>query len=225
MLLLSPLATAQTLRAGMAGGGDGVRQQADLAMLQGYRALLAQIAAQSGIHFELAAYPPQRLDQLFQLARLDVEVGVNPGWRSLSPVAGFYTLPIGELEFVLCRAPVARGEARNGRLGVPAGLRYPQLDSLFLSRQWQRQDAADEAELLDQLRLGKVQAVVLERGRAEYWSGAAASVGCQPGESAGSVPVMLRLHPQYRGLLPRLNQAIQALGNQGKLRPLFHSGK
>ena len=52
--------------------------------------------------------------------------------------------------------------------------------------------------------------------RIERYRGAL--LGLAAGDAVGSVPVMLRLHPQYRQLLPQLDKAIQQLQDNGKLR-------
>ncbi|QEL57664.1 substrate-binding periplasmic protein [Chromobacterium paludis] len=227
-LMWQPAGAQQVLRAGVANDtSEPLRQAGGDGALQAYRAALALIARQSGIRFQLDYYPTQRLEQLFQIGRLDVEVGVNPAWRTLSPVAGFYTQPIGEVEFQLClppgkkRQPVTLAEMKGWTVGTLAGMHYPLLEPAFQSQRIKRDVSTSEDELLDKLRLGQVQAVALERGRAWYWNHRIEGSRCQLSESAGRLPVMLRLHPQYRDLLPRLNQAIQTLNSQGKLKPLF----
>ncbi|WP_199181208.1 transporter substrate-binding domain-containing protein, partial [Chromobacterium alticapitis] len=112
-------------------------------------------------------------------------------------------------------------DMKGWTVGTLAGLRYPLLEPAFQTRRLKRDVSSNEDELLDKLRHGQVQAVALERGRAQYWNERVEGSRCQPSESAGSLPVMLRLHPQRRDLLPKLNQAIQALNSQGKLKPLF----
>ncbi|WP_199181207.1 hypothetical protein, partial [Chromobacterium alticapitis] len=95
-----PALAQPALRAGVANdSSEPLRQAGEGGLLQSYREALALIAKQAGLRFQLDYYPTQRLEQLFQLGRLDVEVGVNPAWRALSPVAGFYTQAIGEVEF------------------------------------------------------------------------------------------------------------------------------
>ncbi|SUX29914.1 substrate-binding periplasmic protein [Chromobacterium vaccinii] len=229
MLLLCLPALAQpTLRAGLANdSGESLRANADDGLSLAYRDALALIARQSGVHFQLDYYPSQRLEQLFQVGKLDVEVGVNASWRALSPVAGFYTQPIADAEFVLClppdkgKRPATLASLKGGTIGTLLGQRFPSLESAFASRKLLRDGSANEDEMLDKLRQGRVQAVVLERRRAQYWSRRDEGGRCLPGESLGSLPVALRLHPRYRDLLPGLNQAIQQLHDQGRLRPLF----
>ncbi|MTD33350.1 hypothetical protein [Paludibacterium denitrificans] len=38
---------------------------------------------------------------------------------------------------------------------------------------------------------------------------------------AGSSPVMLRIHPQFRQLVPVLNRAIRQLNAEGRLKAIF----
>ncbi|MFB0826543.1 substrate-binding periplasmic protein [Chromobacterium violaceum] len=228
LLLCLPALAETTLRAGVANdSGESLRTTVDGGLALAYRDALALIAQQSGIRFQLDYYPSQRLEQLFQVGKLDVEVGVHPSWRALSPVAGFYTQPVADEEFVLClppgkgKRPAPLSSLKGGTIGTLLGQRYPSLEAAFGSRKLLRDGSANEDEMLDKLRQGRVQAVVLERRRAQYWSRRDEGGRCLPGESVGSLPVSLRLHPQYRELLPRLNQAIQQLNEQGRLRPLF----
>ena len=88
----------------------------DSTMASVYRDALEQISRLSGIRFDIEYFPAQRTQQLFEVGRLDVEVGVNPGWRALSPVGGFYSQPLGELGYQLCLRP-----SRTSHLSTLAG--------------------------------------------------------------------------------------------------------
>ncbi|WP_153010885.1 hypothetical protein, partial [Aquitalea magnusonii] len=110
--LLPAQAADITLRAGVVVDNAGPYNfTPDSPMAGIYREALEQIGKLSGVRFDIEYYPALRIQQLFEVARLDVEVGVNPAWRSLSPVGGFYTLPIGTLDYQLC------GRINNGRSG------------------------------------------------------------------------------------------------------------
>ncbi|WP_374424283.1 substrate-binding periplasmic protein [Chromobacterium sp.] len=227
LLLAAPApAAGLTLRAGVANDSFGPLFSAQDGVLAGqYRAALEQIGRLSGIRFELEYYPSSRLQQLFEVAKVDVEVGVNPSWRALSPVAGFYTKPIDVQALRLC---FAAGKRRKGALpaglsglsvGVLQGRVYPALEPGFASGQLKRMEAASEYDLLGGLRQGRMQAIVLSQRQLDtLLSHSPEAPPCVPGESVGSVPVMLRLHPQYRQLLPQLDKAIQQLQDSGKLR-------
>ncbi|UTH76517.1 transporter substrate-binding domain-containing protein [Chromobacterium sp. IIBBL 290-4] len=228
LLLCRPALAQETLRAGVAlDSSEPLSQSADASLTQRYREALAMITRQSGIRFQLDYYPSQRLEQLFVVGRLDVEVGVNPSWRALSPVSGFYTQTIGEVSYQLCLPPGGKprvagwADLKGKRIGLLAAQRLPQLEPVFQSQRLTADVAGNEEELLDRLRQGRIQAVVLEQSRAGYWARPAMGGRCQPGAMVASLPVMLRVHPQHRDLVPRLNQAIQNLSIQGKFKSLF----
>lgn len=227
LLLAAPAsAAALTLRAGVANDSFGPLYSAQDGVLAAqYRAALEQIGRLSGIRFELEYYPSSRLQQLFEVAKVDVEVGVNPSWRALSPVAGFYTKPIDVQALRLC---FAAGKRRKGALpaslsglsvGVLQGRLYPALEPGFAGGQLKRVEAASESDLLGGLRQGRMQAIVLSQRQLDaLLSRAPEAPACVAGDGVGSVPVMLRLHPQYRQLLPQLDKAILQLQDSGKLR-------
>lgn len=235
VLLAVPLVHAKpivTLRAGL--GVDNPEPYSyapDSPQANIYRAVLEQISKQSGIRFEVEYYPSQRIQQLFELAKLDVEVGVNPAWRVLSPVSGFYTEPIGNIEYMLCfrTGKWHRGahpdELRGLTIGTLSGQRFPSLDAAFTSGAIKRDVSANQGELLNRLRLGKTDAVIMDRHQVMYLQQQTGPHRCEPGETVGSTPVMLRLHPQYRQLLPVLNKAIQQLNAEGKLRLIYQQSR
>ncbi|OQS35989.1 hypothetical protein B0T40_11620 [Chromobacterium haemolyticum] len=219
-------AAAPSLRAGVANDSFGpLYSVQDGALATQYRAALELIGRHSGVRFELEYYPSSRLQQLFEVGKVDVEVGVNPAWRALSPVAGFYTRPIDVQTLRLC---FAAGKRRKGAtpaslnglsLGVLQGRTYPVLEPGFASGQLKRVEAASESDLLSGLRQGSMQAIVLSQRQLDaLLNRAPEAQPCAAGDAVGSVPVMLRLHPQYRQLLPQLDKAIQQLQDNGKLR-------
>jgi len=191
-----------------------------------YREALEQIGKLSGVRFEIEYYPAQRVQQLFEVARLDVEVGVNPAWRSLSPVGGFYTQPIGTLDYQLC-SRAGGGRLRgldelNGQLvGLLQGQPLAAFEPEFSHHAIHYEMSSSENEVLNKLRLGRVHAVVLEHHQIERLATQPDELRCEPGVLISSQPVMLRLHPQYRQWLNPLNRAISQLHASGKLKTIF----
>ena len=78
-----------------------------------------------------------------------------------------------------------------------------------------------ENEALSKLRLGRLQAVVLEKRQIERMNMIPEELRCEPGGVIAVQPVMLRIHPQYRQWLPALNRAIAQLQANGKLKTIF----
>ena len=228
-LLLSPVQAAEVnLRAGVVVDNAGPYNfTPDSPMAGIYREALEQIGKLSGVRFEIEYYPALRIQQLFEIARLDVEVGVNPAWRSLSPVGGFYTQPIGTLDYQLC---TRAGSSRAARTledmhGQTIGLLQGQPLVAFesdLQRNGVRYELSQgENEALGKLRLGRLQAVVLERRQIERLGMLPEELRCEPGGMISVQAVMLRVHPQYRHWVPALNRAISQLQANGKLKAIF----
>lgn len=228
-LLLAPARAAEVnLRAGVVADNGGPYNFTPDRPLAGiYREVLEQIGRLSGVRFEIEYYPSPRIQQLFEVARLDVEVGVNPAWRSLSPVGGFYTQPIGTLYYQLCTLPgdghAARAldEMRGQTIGLLQGQPLVAFED-DLNRNGVRYEwSQGESEALSKLRLGRLQAVVLERHQIEALGMAPDALHCEAGGLNSVQPVMLRLHPQYRQWIPALNRAIAKLHANGRLKAIF----
>nr|WP_233179013.1 transporter substrate-binding domain-containing protein [Aquitalea palustris] len=195
-----------------------------------YREALEQIGKLSGVRFDIEYYPALRIQQLFEVARLDVEVGVNPAWRSLSPVGGFYTLPIGTLDYQLCgringRSGRSLDELHGQTIGLLQGQPLSAFESELARHGVHYEMSQSENEVLSKLRLGRLQAVVLERRQIERLTQAPEELRCEPGGMISSQPVMLRLHPQFRQWLPALNRAISQLQANGKLKAIFQKSR
>lgn len=221
-------AWAVSLRAGlMVDTGAPYTYAPDTPQASLYRSVLEQITRQSGIRFQVDYYPAPRIQQLFEVGKLDVEVGVHPSWRTLSPVGGFYTEPIGTVEYMLCFHPGQwrqvnhPADLKGWIVGTLHGQRYPEFDAAFSSGLLRRDDAMTENELISKLRLGRNNVAILDRHQAEWLSHQPADRRCEPGAGAGSSPVMLRIHPQFRQLVPVLNRAIRQLNAEGRLKAIF----
>ncbi|MBV8680503.1 MAG: ABC transporter substrate-binding protein [Aquitalea sp.] len=232
-LLMAPAwAAPVTLRAGvMVENAGPYNFTPDSPMAGIYREALEQIGKLSGLRFEIEYYPAQRIQQLFEVARLDVEVGVNPAWRSLSPVGGFYTLPIGTLEYQLCvrggsgRSAKSLEEMQGQVLGLLQGQPLTVFEADFSRHGMHYEISQSESEALNKLKLGRLQAVVLERRQVERLMLVPEELRCEPGGLISTQAVMLRLHPQYRQWLPALNRAIAQLQANGKLKAIFQKNR
>ena len=226
--LLLPAAQAAeiNLRAGVVVDNAGPYNfTPDSPMAGIYREALEQIGKLSGVRFEIEYYPSQRIQQLFEVARLDVEVGVNPAWRSLSPVGGFYTQSIGTLDYQLCTRSSRGARTLEDLHGQTIGLLQGQPLIAFepdLQRNGVRYELSQgENEALGKLRLGRLQAVVLDRRQIERLGMVPEELRCEPGGMISVQPVMLRVHPQFRHWVPALNRAIGQLQANGRLRAIF----
>lgn len=230
--LLPAQAADLTLRAGVVVDNAGPYNfTPDSPMAGIYREALEQIGKLSGVRFDIEYYPALRIQQLFEVARLDVEVGVNPAWRSLSPVGGFYTLPIGTLDYQLCtrsgNARAGRGleELRGQTIGLLQGQPLSAFESEFVRHGVHYEMSQSENDVLSKLRLGRLQAVVLERRQIERLTLLPEELRCEPGSQISAQPVMLRVHPQFRQWLPALNRAISQLQASGKLKAIFQKSR
>ena len=227
-LLLMPVQAAEVnLRAGVVVDNAGPYNfTPDSPMAGIYREALEHIGKHSGVRFDIEYYPALRIEQLFEVGRLDVEVGVNPSWRSMSPVGGFYTQPIGTLEFQLCSRPGSSRlrnleELRGQRIGLLQGQPLVSF-AADLQRYGVRYEMSQgENEALSKLRLGRLQALVLEKRQIERMNMIPEELRCEPGGVIAVQPVMLRVHPQYRQWLPALNRAIAQLQANGRLKAIF----
>lgn len=232
-LLLSPAQAAEVnLRAGVVVDNAGPYNfTPDSPMAGIYREALEQIGKLSGVRFEIEYYPALRIQQLFEVARLDVEVGVNPSWRTLSPVGGFYTQPIGTLDYQLCsRAGSGRPsrsleELRGQTVGLLQGQPLVAFEPDLQRNGVHYELSQGENEALGKLRLGRLQAVVLERRQIERLGMVPEELRCEPGGMISVQAVMLRVHPQYRHWVPALNRAITQLHANGKLRAIFQRSR
>ncbi|WP_293765708.1 ABC transporter substrate-binding protein [uncultured Aquitalea sp.] len=225
---LSAVAAEPSLRAGVVVDSPGPYSYTpDSPMASVYRDALEQISRLSGIRFDIEYFPAQRTQQLFEVGRLDVEVGVNPGWRALSPVGGFYSQPLGELGYQLCLRPTVSHPIRTlaDLRGQPVGVLQGQPVQVFAA-EFKRHDvraevSQSEAEMLNKLRIGRLPAVVLEKRQLEHQAALPPDSRCEPGAVVSVQQVMLRLHPQHRQLLPAINKAIAQLTANGRLKAIF----
>ncbi|OMH37971.1 ABC transporter substrate-binding protein [Motiliproteus sp. MSK22-1] len=193
-----------------------------------YHDILTAIADRTNHHFEISYFPITRLQRLFELAKLDLEPGINPLWRQDSTEPGLYSIPFATLDQVLLFRPGRQIEVRTpedlrGRLiGAIRGYIYPGFMDGFKRGIYQRLDVTDEPQLLSLLEKGRVDQVFIDRVVLNYWQKLKPeTVAYQVSPTLAGLEIMMRIHPSQAAHLDGLNQVLAALMTEGVIEEIF----
>lgn len=194
-----------------------------------YLDLLAEITELTGIKFSYKKAPPVRRKVMFERGEVDIEIGINPKWRSSSVVKGLYTEPFLNLkEHVYSRQLESRQSFfSNPTIGLVRGYSYPEIDSELATDRLLRVNFLSEPLLVKALAHKRVPRIVVKEDIIKWLVNNDLKNKLKLGESVfqgrliGETAVSLRVHPskviEYRAI----DDAIEELKNSGKLDNLI----
>lgn len=228
-LVISFSSTAETLKVVLYDGGSPPLFFAKGDSNTGiYVDLLNEIGAVSGHQFEFQYYPTKRAMVLFEEGAIDVEVGINPAWRSSSKVPGEYSVPFGQSEDVVIfqqgkAKPVTSADDLSGqKVGTIKGFYYAGYMDAFASKSINRQDSLDEDKLMQKMAGGRLDAAFIRKEAVQYRIKVDSKFKeLVIGDVIGSADIMLRVHPSKSSVIESLNTAIKTLKGNGKLDEIY----
>lgn len=193
-----------------------------------YVDLLKEIGAVSGHQFEFQYYPTKRAMLLFEEGSVDLEVGINPAWRSSSKVPGEYSVPFGKSEDVVVFQsgkvkPVSTaGDLAGAKVGTIKGFYYAGYMDAFASKKISRQDSQDEDKLMQKMASGRLDAAFIRKEAAQYRIKVDSKFKALViGDVIGSADIMLRIHPSKSSVIESINAAIKTLKENGTLDEIY----
>lgn len=113
--------------------------------------LQQRMAAKVGRKAELLVMPRLRVQQALDTGEIDVRCYVSPNWLNSGHYRYIWSLPFMTQRDVLVGVTPERLQPEqllNERLGTVLGFTYPRLESLFASKQIQREDARTQEQVL-----------------------------------------------------------------------------
>lgn len=193
-----------------------------------YVDLLNEIGTVSGHQFEFQYYPTKRAMVLFEEGSVDMEVGINPAWRSSSKVPGEYSDPFGKSEDVVLFQPgkvkpvTTADDLAGAKVGTIKGFYYAGYMDAFASKMINRQDSQDEDKLMNKVASGRIDAAFIRKEAAQYRIKVDSKFkDLVIGDVIGSADIMLRIHPSKSSVVESINAAIKTLKESGKLDEIY----
>ncbi|MFZ6847863.1 substrate-binding periplasmic protein [Undibacterium sp. RuRC25W] len=226
---MSVAAKSETFRIAYYDGGDAPFVYTTAGKVTGiFPEVMSAIAHQSGDQLEEQVLPIKRVLQAFEMGITDIEVGVNPKWRSTSSVPGLYSDPFVTVNDILCYRPGERRKHesvtsfKGETIGVIANYSHPEFDASFANGSIKRADIYTNPSLLTMLKANRFNQIIISQYVKQYWTKVdAGKYNCEEGRYVQSSDIMLRVHPSKAHALPRLNAAIEALKKNGELNAIL----
>lgn len=193
-----------------------------------YVDLLNEIGRVAGHKFEFHYYPTKRAMVLFEEGSVDLEVGINPAWRSSSKVPGDYSVPFGQSEDVVVfqkgkvKPVSSAADLAGAKVGTIKGFYYAGYMDAFAGRKIHRQDSLDEDKLMQKMAGGRLNAAFIRKEAAQYRIKVDNKFKALViGDVIGSADIMLRVHPSKSSIMDSLNSAIKTLKESGKIDEIY----
>lgn len=223
-LLFSQTVLADTYRVGVRTAKDGEQAYSYSVV---FPQVLDAIAEITSDEFEYIRLPPSRVKKYFNEGKIHIEPGTNPIWRRKEAVPGLFSTPFSSNATILLFKAGKRQsfEMTRGKqpltIGTVRGFSYPTLETQIDQGWLKRYDMVDESRLLIAIIDGRLEQAAVSLPFAEIWmNNNARQKDYEFGEIIEKQPVMMRLHPTARSLLPRMNKAIEQLVKSGKMKEL-----
>ncbi len=199
-----------------------------------YTDLLKAIAKETGFKFQWVYYPYPRLDKMFELKRVDIEVGSSPIWTQGKAVPGiysqfFYTLKDRVIFKHGDEIDIQSSDDIKGlTVGIVRGYSFPQFKEAFDSGASKRIDAVNELKLFELLLHGRVKQVFASHDLFLYHQKNQKRFNqLVAGSVVGAYDIGIRIHPDKKELLTPINKALKKLKNNKVISGIFqrHLGK
>lgn len=190
--------------------------------------VLKAIGDVTGDTFIYVEAPFQRAMMLFEAGEVDLEPSVSPAWREESK-ASVYTIPyrrsVDAMLFPNASSVVAVQSPTDliGKtIGVVRGYKYPGYDRYFEGGTLHKVESRDEDMLLEKLRLGRVDVVFIHKPYAQYMMKInEAYRDFRFGSSISELDIMMRLNVGRKDALPRFNEALRKLLDDGEIERIL----
>ncbi len=180
-----------------------------------------EIKKRSGIHFQVVDIPQKRVLQYFRDKTIDIESFVNPAWRVDDRDISVYTVPVMEsVNIVLMMknkvfAAKSSNDFAGKNIGCILGYFYPDgFSDGFKANKIIRSDAGSHESLVQMLKIGRLDAIILDRLVAHY---TIKKLDFDPDEFdiayrfVGNSHLALRVNKDKASILPELNDAIDKM--------------
>ena len=197
-----------------------------------YVELTNAIEQHSQLTFNWVFYPYARVDHLFNLGDVQVEIGSSPLWNQHKETPGLFSMYFYELEDVAVFHEKSPKRARNHddiqgqKIGIVRGYSFPQFADAFQNSIAYKIEGNNEKQLLhlllnrriDQVFMSKHVLLNLKKQHPEYNNLVFKDV-------VGKYEVAIRVHPNHQDVIPQLNQAIQTLKQKNIIQKIFEKAQ
>lgn len=194
-----------------------------------YYELSSAIEQASGIALNWEFYPYARVNRLFDLGKVHMEIGSAPSWNAHKKVQGLYTQSFYQLEDVSIfrqgeQKRAAQFEDIKGQdIGIVRGYSFPQFQQVFNQGLARRIDSPNEEQLLQLLINHRIDQVFMSRQVFYYLRKQnPLYASLEIGDVVGQYDVAIRVHPSKQSIIPKLNSAIKLLKNKGAIEKIFN---
>lgn len=184
--------------------------------------IIPQILAQANIEGTAKSYPPRRTKYALDKGFLDFDI-VSPSWFKDTKTEENFVLssPFLPIESYLVTLEKNAGKWMSARpmtrqeIGTVLGYIYHN-DNEFI-----RADFHSEKDLIKGLAMGRVEAAIIGKYPAIYWS-RELLVPIRLARVHSSGNLVLRLRKEHQDLLPQINEAIKRLKQQGIIKAIVN---
>nr|WP_235727734.1 transporter substrate-binding domain-containing protein [Maridesulfovibrio frigidus] len=190
--------------------------------------LFAALVKDTGDTVEYVRVPFKRALYQFDEGKIDIEPMSNPIWRKSSSLKAIYSIPFAVSEEILLfnadkYFPVNSPEDLLGRtVGVISGYYYPVYTPYFADERIKPHPLRSENKLIQLLLAGRLDQALMNKDFAQYQIKTQNLAGkLMVGEPCSVLDMMIRFHPSKKNAVPRFNEAIQKLLNDGTIEQIY----
>ncbi len=193
------------------------------------RDIFAALAEETGDTIEYVRVPFKRALHQFETGQIDIEPMTNPAYRGNSSVPGIYSLPYTVAEEILLFnkddyfAVTSPEDLLGKSIGVVDGYHYPKYSAYFEDGRIKALPFNSENKLIQLLVAKRLSQVLINKDFAQYQiKKNLLQHDLVVGEPYHVLDMMIRFHPSKKDAVPRFNQAIEKLVNNGTIERIYN---
>ncbi|WP_320171995.1 transporter substrate-binding domain-containing protein [Maridesulfovibrio sp.] len=192
------------------------------------RDLFKALAKETGDIFKFIDVPFNRGQYQFDNGKIDIEPMCNPAWRKKSSVQGLYSIPFATSDEILLfnadkYTPTYSPDDLIGKtVGTVRGYSYLVYGPYFEDGRIRSYPMENDGKLIQMLVAGRLDQAILDKEYAQYQIKKENLQGKLVAEKPFvAIDMMMRVHPDKKDALPRLNKALQKLISNGTIEGIY----
>lgn len=193
-----------------------------------YKEIFQELTKRTGDNYVPLYSSAARINELFIKGAVDIEPGIAPIWRAHTSVPGVFSIPFKKSEVILLFAP-GKGFSYQGvndligrDLGAVRGYHYSGFGDLITSGKIKRVDSVSEEQLIKFLGAGRINVILIEKSVALFHMSLHKNLqSLEEGSVYESADISMRVHPNKKGILKKMNQALTQMKRQGVIDNIY----
>ena len=200
-----------------------------------YKEIFSEISKITSDTFEFDYGTATQIVNRFNKGKIDIEPGINPLWRHAEEVPGLYSIPFSKSSSIVVSLKPTPSKSKKEKqpsikakalkTGLIKGYEYSNLATHFKDNAWEPVLAESETQLLNLLNNKKIDQAVIDASVMDFFLRSQNNKNTDKyvlSKPLDTQSIMMRVHPDKASAIPRFNDAIKKLIDDGTIKKIYN---